>query len=320
MRRETLRLTLDCDNSCAFCAQKGIAAGGEALSPLKQLTQLRARADEITFVGGEPTLATDLAEAIAQAKGLGFKGIGIQTNGRRLAEPGYAATLAKAGLTDVHLSWHGPEPAVHDYHVNKPGAYSSLLAGAAASRSAGLTIAVTSVLTRSNYRVLAAMPRLLKAAGATAWLITIPRTAGALEAGFDRVMPRLGIALPFALHALQQAQHVGLLAWIQGAPACTLGPYAANVFPDAPRAYAPVCQTCPSKPHCPGLDEVYLRRFGGDELSAKETPLPKGFPAIARLFVGVGELGHPPLVPAVKIEGAAAEIEPAPVLTPLGKR
>ena len=34
-----------------------------------------------------------------------------------------------------------------------------------------------------------------------AWLLEWPRVAGRAAAGFDRVVPRLGMAMPFALHA-----------------------------------------------------------------------------------------------------------------------
>jgi hypothetical protein len=318
LRRLPLRITLDCNNACGFCAQKGLIGTG-VVPFAAALEALRAQADEVTFVGGEPTLVPELAAHIALARELGFKAVGIQTNGRKLADGDYVRTLTKAGLTDIHMSIHGSEPAVHDYHVGVPGAFIELIGGIGQARARGLTIAATTVLTRSNHRVLQSLPRLLKASGVSGWLISIPRVAGALSPKLDRLTPRLGLALPFALAAMSQAAQVGLESWIQGAPACTLGPFATRILLDTPRAYAAVCEGCPSRTYCPGVDPKYLERFHGDELTAKQTPVPGAPPAITRLFVGVGELA-----PSITPEPAAPipEVVPEPEVqvTQLGRR
>src|SRR5581483_10521137 len=229
MKRATLRLGLACNNHCIFCAQRGLderAGDRDARWLDEKLAALRADADELSFVGGEPTIEDALADAIARARALGFRKIGVQTNARRLAQPGYAESLARAGLGDVHVSIHGAEAAVHDYHTGVDGSFAQLVAGVAAARAAGLEVAASTVLTRSNYRVLGALPWLLKSRDVTAWLVVVPRVAGAAGPAFDRVVPRLGLALPFALHALDGARRLGLAAFIQGAPLCALGPLA----------------------------------------------------------------------------------------------
>ena len=182
------------------------------------------------------------------------------------------------------------------------------------ARRRGLVTVVTTVLTRSNHRVLTDLPRLLKSAGVSGWLVAVPRVAGTIHPTTDILSPRLGLALPSALHALDASRKLGLLAWIQGAPLCLLGPYAAWSLPDEPRAYAPVCERCPAHARCPGVDPTYLARFHGDELSAREATPAEPLSSIARLFVGVGELA-PSIAPPPK------PIEAPPVtLTQLGAR
>lgn len=308
MRRPTLRITLDCNNACVFCAQRGLKASS-APSVEEQLKVIRERSSEVTLVGGEPTVSPELPEIIATARRLGFRGIGIQTNGRRLVERAYVVPLVQAGLTDVHLSIHGAEAAVHDYHVGVPGAFAQLMTGAHQARANGLTVVATTVLTRSNYRVILPLPQLLKARGIAAWVVALPRVAGALSPQEDRVTPRVGLAVPFALAALAEAAKIGLEAWIQGAPACSLGPYVSRLLPDDARSYAPVCESCPSRSFCPGVDPAYLEQFKGDELSAKAMPAPTKPTPITRLFVGVGELA-PSIVP----ERPAPDVQ----VTPLG--
>ena len=113
--RATLRLSLACNNRCIFCSQDGLSETPRAGLP---------PGDELSFVGGEPGLAADLIEQVAVARAAGFRAVGLQTNGLGLAER--AAELASAGLTDVQVSLHGAEPAVHDYHTGVAGSFARL--------------------------------------------------------------------------------------------------------------------------------------------------------------------------------------------------
>ena len=259
-----------CNNGCVFCAQAGVTGG----APLgEQLEAARREGDEVTLVGGEPTLDPRLAEHVAGARRMGFVRVGLQTNGRRLGEPGYVAELARAGLTDVHLSIHGAESAAHDYHTGVAGSFDAALTGLAAVRASGLTAVVNTVLTRSSFRSLAGMPRVLSSRGVAGWRVSIPRSAGRLSADFDRLMPRLGLAVPFALSALAAGEKLALEVGIAGAPRCLLGEYTRWALddlphvsraphtaqgPTAPRAFAEACEGCPARAHCPGLDTAYL--------------------------------------------------------------
>jgi hypothetical protein len=296
-RRATLRLSLACDNRCVFCAQRGLADDGAAGGDLgERLAALRAGADEITFVGGEPTLHDALTDAIAAARAAGFRAVGVQTNGRRLADVAFAERLVAAGLGDVHLSIHAAAAAAHDYHTGVEGSWRAALAGMAAVRALGAAVVVTTVLTRSNFRGLADLPALLAARGAAAWQIAVPQVAGGAMEAFDRVVPRLGMAIPFALHALDAARTRGLPAFIGGAPLCALGPFAARALPpeaERPRAFAPACDGCAARTGCPGADPAYLARWNGDELAPRDPPAAVADAALARLFVGVGEVAPP---------------------------
>jgi hypothetical protein len=295
--RATVRLLLACDNACIFCAQAGLVDGPSTAHPGEideALAAARAASDAVTFVGGEPTLDPRLSEYVARARALGFCRIGVQTNGRHLGDGDVASRLAAAGLTDVHLSIHGADAAVHDYHSGVLGSFAAALGSFSAARAAGLRVVVTTVLTRSNFRALAAVPRLLASRGASAWHLSVPHVAGRARPAFDRVVPRLGLALPFALHALEAADALALPAWLSGAPSCLLGPWAARTLVEAPRAHGEPCARCDARSVCAGVDPAYLERFGGDELVPRSLPVPEpvseGRRELAAMFVGVGEV------------------------------
>ncbi len=112
-----VEVTWRCDLGCPVCfASSGAAA--EADPPLAELAarleNLRrdAGACNIQISGGEPTLRLDLPEIVAAARAAGFVLLQVNTNGLRLArEPGYAESLARAGLDSVFLQFDGSDAA-----------------------------------------------------------------------------------------------------------------------------------------------------------------------------------------------------------------
>lgn len=289
-------LTLACPNACVFCAQQGLASRPER-SPEEVRAALRALRQErqsVVFAGGEPGLLATLEGHVRAAREEGFLRVGVQTNGAGLVDVERLRGLAGAGLTDVHLSVHGADAAVHDYHTGAALSFERAQAALAAARVAGLPVSVTTVLTRSNFRALDRLATWLVARGAAAWCVSVPLVVGRAQVSFDRVVPRLGLALPFALRALVAARARGLAAFISGAPLCLLGPHGAiSVAGAESRAYGAPCAECPARGACPGVDAAYLERFDGDELAPRGTivvpPVDESARRHAAMFLGVGE-------------------------------
>ncbi len=298
--RGLVTLTQACTNACVFCDQDGLAPREslDADGARAALASLRATHDEVSFVGGEPGLDASLEGRVDAARTLGFTRIGVQSNASNLMDASRWQRLAQQGLTDVHLTLLGAEAAVHDYHTGRAGSFDDVLRALAAARAAGLEVVVATVLTRSNYRALDALAALVVARGVAAWCIAVPVVAGRAEERFDRVYPRLGLALPFAVRALAAARARGLTAFVAGAPLCLLGPYGAHAIPgdalgDGVRAFAPACDACALRPLCPGVDVAYLARFDGDELAPRDTAVAPAAETrahpLASAFVGPGE-------------------------------
>ncbi len=162
---------------------------------------------------------------------------------------------------------------MHDWVAGREGDHREALDALLAARALGLEVTVWTRLTRSNARALAELPSLIKARGARAWVVVLP-TAGEVPAPFTAVVPRLGLSVPATLAALEAARRRGLEARITGAPRCVLGRFAARAAPSPPRAYAAVCEDCPSRASCPGVDPDYLARFGEGELRASPAIAP----------------------------------------------
>jgi hypothetical protein len=291
--RVAVALGRACDNRCIFCSQEGLpvqAVADEAIE--RSLQEARAAGVRaVTFVGGEPAIDPRLPGLVERARGAGFAQIGVQTNGVALAAEGRVAELAARGVTDLHLSLHGAEPRVHDWHTGVPGSFEAAMRTLAAARAASLEVVAVTLLTRSSFRVLSPVPRMLASRGVAAWCLDVPRWRGRAAAAPDRVVPRLALALPFALHALDVAARLSLPAFVRGAPSCLLGPFAAASLEDTPRSFGEACAACPARGSCAGVEPEYLARFGAGELSTCSPVQQHARDASLRaMFVGPGEL------------------------------
>ena len=297
--RSAVSLGRACDSACVFCAQRGLEPTIRGDTEVgRDLEEARAAGtDGVTFVGGAPAIDGRLGVLVTRARELGFVRVGVQTNGWALGEPGRVEGLARAGLTDVHLSIHGAEARVHDWHVGRAGAFDTAMRTLSAARAAAREGVVATVLTRSTFRGLAPMPRMLASRGAAGWCIEVSRWRGSAATAADRVVPRLALALPFALHAIDAAEALGLPAFVRGAPSCLLGPWASRALEGGSRDYGRACAECASRAACAGVDAEYLARFGDGEIAAC-APVARDdrHAEVRAMFVGLGEMAPPSLV------------------------
>jgi len=127
-----------CNNSCSFCLNarvNGKIGGAAPRPPTFEETKLvidrgyAAGMRECWFTVAEPTIGKHIVEAIAYAREVGFEVIGMNTNGRRLGKKQLIDRLVEAGLNRLMLSMHGHSAEVHDYIVERNGAYDQVIVG-----------------------------------------------------------------------------------------------------------------------------------------------------------------------------------------------
>ncbi len=180
MRR--IFLGFACNNGCVFCAQAGLRAawkrddGGRDVAAIEAsidaLTDL-APGETVAFVGGEPTVHDELPRWISRAIERGASRVLVQTNGRRLAYAKYAEELAattagKSATLALDVSLQGSSREMHEHATRAPGSFAQTVLGLRHARGASIAAAVTTVITRANYRHLADIVRLAHASGASA--------------------------------------------------------------------------------------------------------------------------------------------------------
>ena len=147
-----LALTYACQNNCAHCYNEPGRKQMASLETRDWRRVLKRLADigvpHIIFTGGEPTLADGLPELVRCAEDLG-EVTGINTNGRRLAEPHLAPRLKAAGLDHVQITLASHLPEVHNATV-AAAAFDETVAGIRHCLQADLHTITNTTLTREN--------------------------------------------------------------------------------------------------------------------------------------------------------------------------
>ncbi|CCH49109.1 radical SAM (seleno)protein TrsS [Pseudodesulfovibrio piezophilus] len=121
-----IEVTWRCDLGCPVC----FASSGKQAQTDPAVEEIGFLLDRVIRIsglcniqlsGGEPTVRDDLPALIRLARGKGFPFVQLNTNGLRLArEPGYAATLAEAGLSSVFLQFDGTSDDIYGSLRGKP--------------------------------------------------------------------------------------------------------------------------------------------------------------------------------------------------------
>jgi radical SAM protein with 4Fe4S-binding SPASM domain len=129
--RMDLALTYRCNDDCAHCYNARPRnypemSTAEWKGVIDRVWELGI--PHIVFTGGEPTLRHDLPELVAHAESKG-QITGMNSNARRLQDPGFVEALVEAGLDHVQITVESHDAKIHDSMVGKRGAWNQTIAG-----------------------------------------------------------------------------------------------------------------------------------------------------------------------------------------------
>ncbi|HWI41910.1 MAG TPA: radical SAM protein [Verrucomicrobiae bacterium] len=163
-RRVKVVTGLKCNIRCVFCYYRdNLSAPNRSFADIAADLRYAYRngVREVDFSGGEPTVHPDLPRLIEEARRLGMEKVSIISNGVRLSDAPYLATLRSAGLSEILFSVHGPDAATHDEITHCPGSFERLSSGMANAVEAGVIVRVNTVVNKINYRGLEALAKLV---------------------------------------------------------------------------------------------------------------------------------------------------------------
>lgn len=290
--RVDLKLGFTCNNRCRFCVQgdkRFRVADLETREIRVRLEEARAHADSIVFTGGEVTLRPDLVELVALARSLGYVKIQLQTNGRMLAYRRICEELIEAGATEFSPALHGHTPELHDYHTRAKGSFAQTVRGIRNLKELEQPVITNSVVTRSNYRSLADLARLLVSLDVDQYQLAFVHPVGTAGVDFHRVVPRLSLVARHVAEGLDVGVAAGVRCMTEAIPPCILPGreefvaewimpetrvYDADVVVESYREYrltegkakGPRCGECHWFTRCEGPWREYPENYGWDEL------------------------------------------------------
>ncbi len=310
-------LTSRCNYRCLFCYNppEFFSSPEPAQEPdfkavCRALYEGRERGCWIAaLIGGEPTLRPDIGRIAAFARKLGYACVKVCTNGSRLADKGFAAELAAAGVNMFDISLHGHEARVHDALVGAPGAFKAALKGAGNVRALGKEVGTNQVINRLNYRGFPAFFRLaLLDLGINYFNIIYSHYRGVMAGNAGRLRVPVSKTVPCVKKALALLERSGLPVLsrpLVNFPPCLLPGYGAitadweiegrrEPLLRADGSLADMeemklgqnrkpaaCRRCAMYRRCRGIDAEYLELYGGAEFKPlKKEPPPVPLPVV----------------------------------------
>ena len=133
----------------------------------------------VIFYGGEPTAQEILPSLVSQLSNSGI-GVGLETNGLKLRDQKYLASLVSSGLDSVIVKLSTCDPTLF-YKLQAPkakkGSFSDIGDGIKAARKLGLEVLVRIYMTKETLPTLLKTAEYVKGLGVTSLLLSfIPNT------------------------------------------------------------------------------------------------------------------------------------------------
>ncbi|UCC91784.1 MAG: radical SAM protein [Candidatus Aenigmatarchaeota archaeon] len=195
-RKLSLILGYECNNNCRFCY---CADKRERNIPPKTTKEAKRELEEgikrgcnfVDFLGGEPAIRKDIFELVIYAKKLGFRTVGMTTNGRMFYYRDFVEKLIKCGLNHVIFSIHGHTPELHDYLTRSPGAFRQATAGMKNVKeiNPNIYICTNTVIVRANYKYLPKIAENNIKLGADACEFIFIHPRGNAYRNFEEIVP-----------------------------------------------------------------------------------------------------------------------------------
>lgn len=293
-----IRLLEPCQARCSFCicrsGQPDLVSSIDDVE--ERLVEGREHGMEIVvFTGGEPTLVRELPDLIRRAKELGYRTVGLQTNGIRLANRAYATQLRDAGLDRILQSLHSHQAETHEAIFQIEGCFDTCVGGARMAMALGLQVTLNFVTTIQNqgqhtdfvefvHRELKRpfRPRqfYLSRYPSITFSVMSPQGWGAQH---DQPLARLTDVAESVGRALVRARKLGLdvrIPGLCGFPPCLLPKHKRRfdeLYEERPvriqsRQLFETCSDCAFEQRCSGYWKGYVAQHGHSEF----VPIPKG--------------------------------------------
>jgi len=200
--RADIKVGYSCNNNCLFCVQgrkRSLLKDKSTQDIFKTLHQARVTSNGVVLTGGEPSIRADFFQLLNFAKKLGYQRIQVQTNGRMFAYKDFCLTAIESGANEFGIALHGHIPQLHDYLTTARGSFSQTIK--AITNLSGLNVPVYSntVITKSNYRHLPEIARLLVYLRVKQFQFAFVHALGSAKDNFNSIVKKNYAHTPIAM-------------------------------------------------------------------------------------------------------------------------
>lgn len=273
-----------CNLTCRHCYIRPDQHGSQAVDRLTMGNWLKLfydpqKANNLVFLGGEPTLHPDLVDGVRAARAIGYRSITIDTNGYLYHDVLDRLTPADATL---NFSLDGPDPKVNDALRGK-GVFETCTGSLKKAVQKGFAAGVIYTVSAANIDALARMPALLDSWGVKRFFIQVIGLRGKSAQGDRQLQVTAEKWLSIVPKVARQAAERGVETFYptvylkKDQPFACAGQVAENffVFPNGRVYRCPLCEDLPIH----GLrieDDRLIARGGLTETQLFSLQIPEG--------------------------------------------
>jgi len=294
MKRVDIKTGFLCNNNCLFCVQAdNKCKGNRSIEDIKNnLDECKDRCQEVVLTGGEVTIRKDFLEIIKYARGIGYPGVQIQSNGRMFSSLGFCKKVIDAGATSFALALHGYSEEQHDGLTKAQGSFKQTVEGIRNLKSLGAYVLLNTVVVKQNYKDLEKIAKLLVSLDVDQFQLAFVHAMGNAWLNYDEVVPRMSDAAPYIHKGLQIGIEAGKSVMAEAMPYCMMKGYedyvAEKFIPDSEirglnfqntddfsflrknhgKVKFPQCKECKFDSVCEGPWNDYPKKMGEEEFKA----------------------------------------------------
>ena len=164
LRKAVIEVGYGCNNNCIFCLQE---KRKPTFFPPKLVMEKIARERErganwLVLTGGEPTIHPAILDFVSFGKMLGYERIQVISNGRMFSSERFTVAMANAGLTETTISFHGPNPEIHDGLTLVPGSFEQAAKGVENCLKHGIKVSFNTALNSVNVKYIYEIIKMIK--------------------------------------------------------------------------------------------------------------------------------------------------------------
>ncbi|MCL5774208.1 MAG: radical SAM protein [Firmicutes bacterium] len=291
MIHQVLIFSNTCNNNCIFCSA---ASNDNVCLSMEEATRIIKDAvstgiRDIVISGREATTREELLPLVERALKEGIRNISIQTNARKFEDIEFLRKFKKPGVS-FFSSIHGLTADVHDELSGVPGSFEQTFQGLKNMLMLGFSVATNSVITKSNFKDIPKLTRLLYEIGVSLVTLAYPLPSGNAPGNYNAISPKYSEIQPYVIESFKVAAQFHRIGNIQGVPFCCLKGFEGysneafyafreEVFRGGEKqesalagrkilnTFGPPCNECSYSIFCEGVFKNYTELYGWSDIT-----------------------------------------------------